>query len=989
MFIKFSHLKSGALALFIFLFLNLSYKAEAQSIYLEWVDNPLESIVVNWIDDTGGNSVVEYREIGTESWMSENGSDRAIPNSASNILYTVQLTGLSAGQGYEFRVDDDSNIYKFRTPPSSLDDPLKFIVAGDILDTGANLAEAKEDFSRVSKVAASYNPYFIVVGGDLANAEGLLENVDQWFFFFDTWHTNLRTDDGFMIPLVAAIGNNEVAGSFGQSPNEAPFFYTFFRYPQDQWGEKISYGKLDFNNYLSIVTLDSDHTHRIPGFQTNWLDNTLQNRKNFRHVIPVYHVAGWPNYRTFRGTQEDLVRNNWHPVFRNNGIRLVFEHHDHNFKKSYPIGDCDDEITHEFKCQFGNNAQNGVIYMGGGSWASDNSRTAEMRWYLDKISQQIHNFVVLEITDNYRKATAIGEDNQVLDEFTDYVHLDPPTLLPPEITSEDSFILRWEEVEGASIYNIDVATESDFDPIWSFYDDQSVGKNTEVELKNLDPEKIYYYRVRAQNVLTTSSNSEVGIAQLIIIDPDASSLVVSGDTTVEANDDDTTTITVTVIDEDGELVENFRVNLFAEEGKLKVKKNNISTDENGQATFRVFNDRAEIVTYGARAGTQELTDKVEVTFIPRAPVPLAATDVENREFTANWEMVEGADTYLLDVATDENFSNTISGYQGADVGNVTSVTVSGINPGTQYFYRVRAVTDELIGANSQSIDVTTFPDTPVASEPSGIKVISFMANWEMAEGAKNYRLDVATDQNFEQYVQGYENLDVGNVQTYEVDGLLPDRDYFYRVQAEAGPRLSGHSNIIEASTYPIDTESSEISSEQLRVLANGEQINEIYVTIRSVNGDLQEGVGVQLIEASGNSQIEEIQPVTNEEGIAVFGVTNNTAESVTYSVEAATVDVGEITVEFLPVEGVLSLGNNFPNPFRFNSSIPLTIPSSMMVKLQVFNSLGAPVRTLLDEEIETGYYEIPFNGADLAAGVYFYRLITEEGTKTGKMVLVK
>ena len=152
---------------------------------------------------------------------------------------------------------------------------------------------------------------------------------------------------------------------------------------------------------------------------------------------------------------------------------------------------------------------------------------------------------------------------------------------------------------------------------------------------------------------------------------------------------------------------------------------------------------------------------------------------------------------------------------------------------------------------------------------------------------------------------------------------------------------------------------------------------------------LQEGVNVQLIEAGGNSEIEETQPITDQDGMAIFKVSNNSPETVTYSIIAATVKIGEISIEFLPVEGVLQLGNNFPNPFRFNSSIPMTIPNPMDVKLEIYNSLGLPVRTLIDEELETGYYEIPFNGSDLAAGVYFYRLITEDETKTGKMVLVK
>lgn len=982
--------KSCFLAFFIFLFtapiLEVSF---AQSIYLEWVENPLETMVVNWVDNSGGNANVEYRPVGTSNWSASSGSNRSIPGTTMRV-YTVHLDGLSAGQAYEFRVGGNSEIYKFRTAPNSLETPMKFIVAGDILENGVGYDQALEDFVKVSVHAAAADPYFAVLGGDLAHARGNPDDVNQWIDFFQLWHDNMITDDGFMVPILAAVGNNEVPNRYGDDPEDAIFYYTFFSYPQDQWGSKISYGKLDFKEYLSIITLDSDHTQRIPGMQTNWLNGTLNNRQGFRHVIPVYHVAGWPTFasRTLIGPQEDLVRNNWHKVFWDKRVRLVFEHHDHIYKRTFPIGQCSDEIRNEKDCQYGNNAKNGVIYMGGGAWGSDNDRAADNRWYHQQVTDKVHNFVVVEIDGSAQTATAIGENGQVLDEFTDYVFLDEPVSLPPDNITPTSFTARWEKVEGATNYRIDVSTDPDFDTYFRNNKNKSLGDTDEFELEDLDPEQTYYYQVRAENDLTTSESSDDITVQLIIIDPDLSSMSVEKNTAVGDNNEKVG-LTVTVRDEDDVPVENFLVSLFTEEGNLKAVSKFVRTSAQGVAEFQVFNDRAETVTYGATTGGKEITQKVQVTYIPVAPVALSATEVQNRRFKANWEVVSGAGSYLLDIATDSSFSQFVSGYQARDVGNVTSHTVEGVNPGTNYFYRVRAVTNDLIGVNSQTIKTTTFPDTPEATDASDITVISFKANWDAAAGAKNYLLDVARDQNFEQIVQGYENLDVGNVQSYEVDGLLPGRDYYYRVQAESEPRVSSNSNVVNVLTNTIDIESSEITSQQLRVLANGEQTNEIMVVIRDEDGALQEGVKVELNPDNGSSQVEEIQPVTNEEGVAVFGVKNNRPEEVTYSVVAATVDIGEISLEFLPVEGVLSLGHNFPNPFRFNSSIPLTIPKSMVVKLQVFNSLGSPVRTLIDEEMETGYYELPFNGADLAAGVYFYRLTTEEGTKTGKMVLVK
>lgn len=60
---------------------------------------------------------------------------------------------------------------------------------------------------------------------------------------------------------------------------------------------------------------------------------------------------------------------------------------------------------------------------------------------------------------------------------------------------------------------------------------------------------------------------------------------------------------------------------------------------------------------------------------------------------------------------------------------------------------------------------------------------SFMATWEIAAGATGYLLDVSTSPSFEAYVDGYHDLDVGNVTASAVTGLSSGATYYYRVRA--------------------------------------------------------------------------------------------------------------------------------------------------------------------------------------------------------------
>ena len=80
------------------------------------------------------------------------------------------------------------------------------------------------------------------------------------------------------------------------------------------------------------------------------------------------------------------------------------------------------------------------------------------------------------------------------------------------------------------------------------------------------------------------------------------------------------------------------------------------------------------------------------------PVAMAST---RSSFLASWDGVSGAAGYRLDVSISGSFSSYVSGYQGLDVGNATNRIVSGLTPGTIYYYRVRAYNS--LGASSGSI----------------------------------------------------------------------------------------------------------------------------------------------------------------------------------------------------------------------------------------------------------------------------------------------
>ena len=96
---------------------------------------------------------------------------------------------------------------------------------------------------------------------------------------------------------------------------------------------------------------------------------------------------------------------------------------------------------------------------------------------------------------------------------------------------------------------------------------------------------------------------------------------------------------------------------------------------------------------------------------PSAPIANRATFVTSHSFRANWRSVAGATGYTLDVATNNSFTNYVTGYHNLNVGNALSHVIAGLSPSTTYFYRVRAYNGDGTSGNSNVISVTTLSPT--------------------------------------------------------------------------------------------------------------------------------------------------------------------------------------------------------------------------------------------------------------------------------------
>ena len=84
-----------------------------------------------------------------------------------------------------------------------------------------------------------------------------------------------------------------------------------------------------------------------------------------------------------------------------------------------------------------------------------------------------------------------------------------------------------------------------------------------------------------------------------------------------------------------------------------------------------------------------------------------------------------------------------------------------------------------------------------------------------------------------------------------------------------------------------------------------------------------------------------------------------------------------------------SLGQNSPNPFEATTEIRYDLPRACHVRLDVYNSLGQKVATILDADQAPGRRSVSWDARSVAGGLYFYRLQAGEFSDQRKMILLR
>ncbi len=374
--------KWALLCSFFFLFSLQAF----DSLYLTYAEDPAHSIAIHWLEENRGikDEKVLYRKSNEEIWQKASYLEDIF---GKDILKRSLLVNLEADTDYVFCLGNDLTLYRFRTLPAKLDRNLRIAIGGDAYQKAI-------PFEAMNKVVAKMAPDFVILGGDIAYANRG-DPIKRWKEFLHVWYQTMRTEEGRIIPLVAAVGNHEI---LSKSKGGGSLFLQLFPYL-----ENGSYGTLDVVGSAFFLLLDTDHLHPIEGEQSAWLKKMLAEKKEYPYKFAVYHIAAYPSIYNYKDEIPALIRTHWCPLFEESNLKAAFENHNHAFKRTFPI-----------KAEKIDPA--GVVYIGDGSWSAAPRDKKDSRWYLEK-REKCNCFSLLTLAKEYFEVQSFDIKGKLIDEW--------------------------------------------------------------------------------------------------------------------------------------------------------------------------------------------------------------------------------------------------------------------------------------------------------------------------------------------------------------------------------------------------------------------------------------------------------------------------------------------------------------------------------------------------------------------------------------------
>ena len=383
---------------------------------------------------------------------------------------------------------------------------------------------------------------------------------------------------------------------------------------------------------------------------------------------------------------------------------------------------------------------------------------------------------------------------------------DTPVLSsPPNGSTNQSktLLLDWNSAANADSYSLQVSTNSSFS---SLIVDQSGISGTSREVSGLTAGTTYYWRVSAQNSDGTSGWSNAWSFSTLVNPPSVPTLV------SPANGATNQPATLTLDWNSAANAATYQLQVSTNPGFASPVVDESGLTETsrqiaGLSPGTTYSWRVRAANAGGAGGWTEpwnFTTSPAEPGIPTLVSPANGTTDLQMPVTLVWDHVSGSDSYRLQVSTDPMF-----GTNAVDASGITegSREVSGLSPGTTYYWRVNARNSGGTSAWSDSWSFTTQVNPP--SPPSLVSPASGSTNqpttltldWSGVTGANTYQVQVSTNSDLSSPF-----IDLSGIRETSrgIDGLSNATAYHWRVRAANEGGDGGWSEVWSFSTDPAE-----------------------------------------------------------------------------------------------------------------------------------------------------------------------------------------
>ncbi len=290
-----------------------------------------------------------------------------------------------------------------------------FIAYGDSRGSGGPAVASIH--SDIVTAYMRHNPDLVIHTGDMVNQGGIW---NQWLSF----NTTIQPIWEAGIPLFGVVGNHEkYTDQWGVYDEDFTQYRQFFNFSTviDTPGETELHYSFDYGGVHFIILNTEDHfsdstdMFNCSQAQMDWLLNDLATTRPSDFIVASYHRPAWSvrQDREDRWEQAETVRHEFHQLFVQHGVDLVFCGHDHHYFRG---------------------VRNGIYYVvtgGGGAPLYSPDPTAP-HWQEGDVANRTYHYCKIDVNPIEVSVTVLQPDNTTIDSFS-ITTSSMFILIPPEL----------------------------------------------------------------------------------------------------------------------------------------------------------------------------------------------------------------------------------------------------------------------------------------------------------------------------------------------------------------------------------------------------------------------------------------------------------------------------------------------------------------------------------------------------------------------------